>query len=240
VFAGEAYNVEMGITNEVFPTPTEEDPACQGSSKPAPNDILRTDSNDARNQSFDNPLHIIPDWLEFMMLMRFTDGPAPDPNPSASARHGAAVFTSIGCALCHAPQLQTAPVMNSAVLQDRPVNLFSDLMVHHMGANLADNVVQGQAGPDEFRSTPLWGVGQRIFFLHDGRTSDLLQAIRAHFSPPTPGDDEQGSVLTRLFTDSSPPHFPAYGASEANAVIRRFNDLTVADQQAVLDFLRSL
>jgi hypothetical protein len=106
---------------------------------------------------------------------------------------------------------------------------------------LADNVVQGQAGPDEFRSTPLWGVGQRIFFLHDGRTSDLLQAIRAHFSPPTPGDDElQGSVLTRLFAGSSTPHAPAYGASEANAVIRRYNDLTVADQQAVLDFLRSL
>ena len=36
--------------------------------------------------------------------------------------------------------LQTAPVMKSAVLQDRPVNLFSDLLVHHMGANLADNI----------------------------------------------------------------------------------------------------
>src|SRR6266853_272856 len=146
IFSGEAYNVEMGISNLLFPTPTEEDPACQGSDKPAPNDILRTDPSDARNQSFDNPLHIVPDWLQFMMLMRFTDGPAPDPNPSASARHGAAVFTSIGCALCHTPQLQTAPVMNSAVLQDRPVNLFSDLMVHHMGAKLADDISQGQAG----------------------------------------------------------------------------------------------
>jgi CxxC motif-containing protein (DUF1111 family) len=135
--------------------------------------------------------------------------------------------------------------MNSAVLQDRPVNLFSDLMVHHMGASLADNVVQGQAGPDEFRTTPLWGVGQRIFFLHDGRTSDLLQAITAHFSQPTQGDadGEQDSVLTRLFAGSSAearPRAPAYGASEANAVIRRFNDLPVDDQQAVLDFLRSL
>jgi CxxC motif-containing protein (DUF1111 family) len=106
-------------------------------------------------------------------------------------------------------------------------------------------VVQGQAGPDEFRTTPLWGVGQRIFFLHDGRTSDLLQAIRAHFSQPTRGDadEQQDSVLTRLFAGSSAevrPHAPAYGASEANAVIRRFNDLPVDDQQAVLDFLRSL
>jgi hypothetical protein len=110
------------------------------------------------------------------------------------------------------------------------VNLFSDLMVHHMGANLADDVVQGRAGPDEFRSTPLWGVGQRIFFLHDGRTSDLLQAIRAHFS--TPSEDGNG--------DGHRVGHPAYGPSEANAVIRRFNDSAVADQQAVLDFLRSL
>jgi len=36
---------------------------------------------------------------------------------------------------------------------------------------LADNISQGSAGPDEFRSAPLWGVGQRLFFLHDGRDS---------------------------------------------------------------------
>src|SRR5262249_61168320 len=117
--------------------------------------------------------------------MRFTDGPQPDPNPSTSAQHGKVVFNNIGCALCHTPQLQTAPVMNSAVLQNRPVNLFSDMLVHHMGAGLADNIIQGAAGPDQFRTTPLWGVGQRLFFLHDGRTNDLLQAILAHASPAT-------------------------------------------------------
>ena len=47
-------------------------------------------------------------------------------------------------------------------------------------ALLADNIIQGPAGPDEFRTVPLWGVGKRIFFLHDGRTNDLLQAILAH------------------------------------------------------------
>jgi len=66
-----------------------------------------------------------------------------------------------------------------AALSQRQVNLFSDLAVDHMGAQLADGVMQGSAGPDEFRSAPLWGLGQRIFFLHDGRTSDLLQAILA-------------------------------------------------------------
>jgi Di-haem oxidoreductase, putative peroxidase len=226
IFAGEAYNVEMGITNDVFPNATEEDPGCQGTNKPEPNDITRTAENDSGNQAFNNPLHILPDWLQFQMLMRFTDGPAPDPKPSASAKRGQAVFNRIGCNLCHTTQMQTAPVSNTAVLQDRPVNLFSDLLVHHMGAKLADNIIQGQAGPDEFRTTPLWGVGQRIFFLHDGRTNDLLEAIRAHASPASPPNPKTKD--------------PAYPASEANGVIERFNDLSREQKQAILDFLRSL
>ena len=76
IFAGEAYNVEMGITNEAFPTATEEDPDCQGPDKPEPNDVVRTDPTDIKNQAFDNPLHILPDWKQFQILMRFTDGPA--------------------------------------------------------------------------------------------------------------------------------------------------------------------
>jgi CxxC motif-containing protein (DUF1111 family) len=218
MFAAEAYNVEMGITNELFPTATEEDPNCQGPNKPEPNDVTRTAADDSDNQAFNNPLHILADWMEFQIMMRFTDGPQPDPNPSASAQRGQVVFSNIGCALCHTPQMVTAPVMNSAVLQNRPVNLYSDLLVHHMGAGLADNIIQGQAGPDEFRTVPLWGVGQRLFFLHDGRTSDLLQAIQQHYSRTS----------------------DAYPASEANAVVKQFRQLSVTDQQAVLDFLRSL
>jgi cytochrome c553 len=218
IFSGEAYNVEMGITNEAFPTATEEDTGCQGPSKPEPNDVIRTDTDEHNNQAFDNPLHILPDWLQFELLMRFTDGPAPDPHPSVSAQRGRALFEHTGCALCHTPQMQTAPVMNSPVLQDRPVNLYSDVIVHHMGARLADDVIQGQAGPDEFRTTPLWGVGQRIFFLHDGRTTDLMDAIEAHASGAT----------------------QAYPASEANGVVHKFNQLSVSEKQAILDFLRSL
>jgi hypothetical protein len=81
-----------------------------------------------------------------------------------------------------------------------------------MGPGLADGISQGQAGPDEFRTTPLWGVGQRIFFLHDERTSDLLQAIMAHAS------NGKG----------------AYPPSEANAVISRFQALS--DYQSATNF----
>jgi Di-haem oxidoreductase, putative peroxidase len=218
MFAGEAYNVEMGITNEMFPTATEEDPNCNGSNKPDPNDVTRTDPDDSQQQAFNNPIHVLADWMQFSLLMRFTDAPQPDPNPSPSARRGQQVFNNIGCALCHTPQMQTGPVMNSAVLENRPVNLFSDLLIHHMGPGLADDIIQGAAGPDEFRTVPLWGVGQRLFFLHDGRTSDLLASIHAHSSPAS-------------------ARFPA---SEANPVTNKFQNLTDKDQQAILDFLRCL
>jgi CxxC motif-containing protein (DUF1111 family) len=212
IFAGEAYNVEMGITNELFPTATEEDPNCNGVNKPLPNDVTRMDTDDSTNDSFNNPLHILADWMQFTLLMRFTDAPQPDLHPSSSAVRGRDLFSDIGCSLCHTPMMRTAPVMNSAVLQDRPVNLFSDLLLHDMGVGLADGVSQGQAGPREFRSTPLWGVGQRIFFLHDGRTNDLVDAIKAHRS----------------------------NGSEANVVIDAFSDLQKFEKQAIVDFLRSL
>jgi len=118
-----------------------------------------------------------------------------------------------GCNMCHTPTLKTARSSFTPSLDRVDANLFSDLLVHHMGTNLADGVSQGAAGPDEFRSAPLWGLGQRIFFLHDGRTSDLLDAIRQHQS--------QGS--------------------EANTVIHRFNNvLTDRQRQDLLNFLRSL
>jgi hypothetical protein len=239
VFAGEAYNVEMGITNELFPTATEEDPACMGSNKPEPNDIVRTATNDSNNQAFNNPLHILPDWMQFQVLMRFMDAPQPAANPSASAIRGQAVFSSIGCALCHTPQMQTSPITNSAVLENRPVNLYSDLLVHQMGPGLADNIVQGLAGPDEFRTTPLWGIGQRLFFLHDGRTSDLLVAIQAHYSTSTLTSANVATNLLGLSANTALTN-NGFAASEANAVIQNFNGLSVVDKQAILDFLRSL
>jgi hypothetical protein len=239
VFAGEAYNVEMGITNELFPTATEEDPNCAGPNKPEPNDVVRTDPNDSANQAFNSPLHIMPDWLQFQLMMRFIDAPQPDPNPSASAIRGKTVFNTIGCSLCHTPQMQTAPVLDSAVLENRPVNLYSDLLVHHMGAGLADNIIQTFAGPDEFRTTPLWGIGQRMFFLHDGRTSDLMAAIQAHFSASTLISLNLNLDLLGILAGTSVAN-NGYPASEANAVVQNFNALSVSDKQAILDFLRSL
>ncbi len=99
-----------------------------------------------------------------------------------------------------------------------------------MGSRLSDGINQGAAGPDQFRTAPLWGLGQRLFFLHDGRTSDLLQAIQAHASTSDCGSSNNRS---RNSTNQS-------CGSEANAVIHRFNSLNRSQMQDVLNFLRSL
>jgi CxxC motif-containing protein (DUF1111 family) len=87
-----------------------------------------------------------------------------------------------------------------------------DFALHEVGSVLRDQISQGQADGDQFRTAPLWGIGKCIFFLHDGRTDDLLQAIQAH----------------------------AGNGSEANAVIGAFNALPASLQQYILNFLRSL
>jgi CxxC motif-containing protein (DUF1111 family) len=104
---------------------------------------------------------------------------------------------------------------STAALQNQTANLFSDLLVHNMGV-LGDGISEGLDGPNEFRTVPLWGVRQRIFFLHDGRTSDLLQAILAHAN--------DGADMT----------------SEAVQVVNDFKGLTTSQKQDLLNFLRSL
>jgi hypothetical protein len=234
IFAGEAYNVEMGISNDAFPAGRNEDPTCNSVYEPF--DVPRTDPT-----LYNNPLKIMPAWLMFTEFMRFVDAPQPAPM-SASAQHGKDVFNTIGCALCHTASFKTAGTANpsspseeigphSVALRGQTVNLFSDLLLHHMGATLADNITQGSADPDEFRTTPLWGLGTRLFFLHDGRTSDLRVAIQDHFSRRFSDGGDNPAKDLRSYT---------YGPSEANDVVERFNGLSEPDKQAVLDFLRSL
>ena len=202
IFAGEAYNVEMGVTNENFPNEREEDPACATNGTP--------ESSSGMNIGSTAPSDI----LAFMGFMKFLDQPTPACTGAAcspSVQNGRNLFNLIGCATCHTPALSTG-LSSSAALSHQQVNLFSDLAVHHMGSQLSDGVTQGSAGPDEFRTAPLWGVGQRIFFLHDGRTSDLLQAILAHTGPN----------------------------SEADRVINVFQALGRSEKQDLLNFLRSL
>lgn len=202
IFAGEAYNVEMGVTNENFPNEREEDPNCATNGTPESLSVMGIGNTSPS------------DILAFMGFMKFLDQPTPACTGSAcspSIQDGRAVFGMIGCAACHTPTLTTGN-SSSPALSHQQVNLFSDLAIHHMGSQLSDGVTQATAGPDEFRTAPLWGVGQRIFFLHDGRTSDLLQAILDHSGQN----------------------------SEANRVVNVFQALGRSQKQDLLNFLRSL
>jgi CxxC motif-containing protein (DUF1111 family) len=219
IFAGEAYNVEMGISNELFtqdrPLPGEDQ---FGGGLPSnclnlagtgyPEDITHSDGTSASTVASDVGL--------FNVFMQFLDQPTPSttvPGGSASIARGRALFSAIGCALCHTPKLTTQASKLTPDLGNATANLFSDIEIHHMGVRLADNVSQGGAGGDQFRTAPLWGLGQRIFFLHDGRTTNLLGAIEAHQS----------------------------SGSEATQVEENFDLLLSPSQkQDILNFLRSL
>jgi CxxC motif-containing protein (DUF1111 family) len=214
MFASEAYNVEMGITNELFPQERDETPGCLFNA--TPEDTLNFTPTPASTGNANTA--VISDIEAFANFMRMLAPPTPAA-ATPSSEKGRATFAKIGCVHCHTPSFTTgakiasgSSTSPSAALSNQTANLYSDILVHHMGKRLADGITQGGAGPDEFRTAPLWGVGQRVFFLHDGRTSNLVEAIRDHQSH----------------------------GSEANKVIEHFNRLTTQEQQEVIDFLRSL
>jgi CxxC motif-containing protein (DUF1111 family) len=214
VFAGEAYSVEIGISNEAFPVERDSNPTCQYA--PIPNDTTVVDGSEGLPST-----QTVSDLERFAFFMKFLAPPIPSstaPGGSASIARGRQTFTNVGCALCHTPTLQTPRSNTVPALSGISVSLFSDLALHKMGAGLADGINQGAAAGDEFRTAPLWGLGQRIFFLHDGRSSDLSDAIGQHASG--------GSSV--------------YAPSEANQVIRRFHALPDSSKQDLLNFLRSL
>lgn len=221
LFAGEAYNVEMGTTNELFPNErgfggVPPPAACLG------NLVPEDETNFLPISPTTDTSNVPSDIEDFSIFMRFLDQPAPActisgraSNCATAIQDGLAQFKAAGCALCHTPSMTTDAsdfTINPPGLSNVQANLFSDLLLHHMGDGLNDGITQGAAGPDQFRTAPLWGIGQRLFFLHDGRTSDLLAAIEAHASR----------------------------GSEANGVIQEFNRLTETQQQDLLIFLRSL
>lgn len=196
IFSGEAYNVEVGVTNDLFPQEREENPECVTTASPE-------DKSDLQAGAYS-------DVELFTQFMRFLAPPRPA-QPTAQTQRGRAVFDSVGCNSCHTPSLRTGK-SSVASLSEQDVPLYSDLALHRMGQALDDGVAQGDARGPDWRTSPLWGLGQRIFFLHDGRTRDLNEAIRLHDSP----------------------------GSEARLVIRNFNGLSAEDRAALLAFLRSL
>ncbi|MGC2820849.1 MAG: di-heme oxidoredictase family protein [Candidatus Sulfotelmatobacter sp.] len=212
IFAGEAYNVEQGVSNEVFPNERSAVPGCVFNGNPE--DASNLLNQNANSPNFGTNLGTISemssDVVNFAAFIRLS-APAAPAAPTTSTANGAALFNSIGCNLCHSPTLTTGPSIFTG-MSNVNYKPYSDFALHHMGSGLSDGIHQGGAGPDQFRTAPLWGLGQKLYFLHDGRTTDLIQAIESHNS----------------------------SGSEANLVVHKYNALKASQVQDLLNFLRSL
>jgi CxxC motif-containing protein (DUF1111 family) len=221
IFAAESFNVEMGVTNEAFPNKRNETPECVFNALPED----KTKVQPRRNEVY-QPSDFTSDVVNFAAFMRLSAPPTPATHTPSELK-GQVLFSEVGCALCHSPALQTGKSMYGGLSNIR-IEPYSDFALHHMGPGLADHILQASATGDQFRTAPLWGLGQRIFFVHDGRTSDLLVAIQAHGSKVK---DCRPKALS----------MPAEAcSSEANAVILRFQALSQSEKQDILNFLRSL
>jgi CxxC motif-containing protein (DUF1111 family) len=247
IFAGEASNVEMGVTNELFPnerttgsgsncTPNElpEDEILNTTTSPG--DASQISSSSQNNAVFMR-LNGAPAQCDFTSGLTGGGVPVCKPlTPGGAALQGQCFFgassstgatfcatvtgglpvTGIGCVLCHSDRLTTsnAPQQGLANFTYAP---YSDFALHNMGSD-GDGVMQGNAGPTQFRTAPLWGAGQRFFFMHDGRFIDLDHAIRGH----CPNGDTPAN-------------------NESCAVVQKYeNNLSPAQETLILDFLRSL
>jgi CxxC motif-containing protein (DUF1111 family) len=207
LMAANQMNVEMGVTNETFPNEVDQTPGCV--LNPVPETVTNFTPN-IRTEMFPG------DSERAEYFTQWLSPPTPGQGTS-STKNGKQQFTNAGCVFCHTTSF-TTPATSRPALGDITINLYSDLLVHHMGPGLADGLPQGSAGPDEFRTAPLWGIGQRLWFLHDGRTNNIVTAIEDHYS--------LGSG--------------SYPASEANKAVTNFNGLSPKNQQDLVNFLRSL
>ena len=128
IFSDEAYNVEQGITNDLFPQERDEAPGCRSNATP----------ESSTHYEAANPLDVPSDVVKFAVFTRFLAPPTPAPDTDTVVR-GRKLFEDVGCVLCHTPTLHTGNVAVAA-LRDKPVNLFSDLALHNMGPGLADDI----------------------------------------------------------------------------------------------------
>lgn len=133
----------------------------------------------------------------------------------ATVKRGKHLFVQLNCGGCHTPKVQTGTSGIAAELSNQTIRPYTDLLLHDMGADLADNRPDFEATGTEWRTPPLWGIGlfqavsHHTFYLHDGRARNLEEAILWH-------------------------------GGEAQRSRRAFMDLPKADRAAVLQFLSSL
>jgi CxxC motif-containing protein (DUF1111 family) len=159
-FAAAAYLNELGVTSPDFPdelSPQGGDVTCDAARDPE-DDGTRIDA-----------------VARFLLLL----APLPQARPAA-LQAGRRIFRRTGCEACHTTRLRTGRTHPARAMRGRRIPMFSDLLLHDLGFELADGIPQGFASEREFRTTPLWGVGASAPYLHDGSAATLEEAIVRH------------------------------------------------------------
>ncbi|NNE44677.1 MAG: thiol oxidoreductase, partial [Gemmatimonadetes bacterium] len=165
----EAYHQDMGITSDFLPV---ENPNPQAGGFAAGDVVADPEI----------PASIVLETVVYVRLL----APPETAVSTPLIEEGRALFNQIGCADCHTPVMQTAAGPIPA-LSEVDVHLYSDLLLHDMGPDLADGRTDGDASGSEWRTAPLWGMriagdflAGEVPLLHDGRTTDLHEAIVFH------------------------------------------------------------
>ena len=194
-----AYQQDIGVTSDFAPEETAHPQSGNGS--PLGDNASDPELSGAK-------------VLQTVMYLRLLAPPARGPL-TAGVQQGEQIFSAIGCAKCHVPTMRTGPNTISQ-LNDVEAALYSDLLLHDMGPELADNRPDRDATGTEWKTRPLWGLrlvknflGGQAFYLHDARATTLSEAIMLH-------------------------------GGEAEASRNAFVGLTASEKQALLAFLNSL
>jgi len=236
VFSGEASDVEMGVTNDLFPNERRLDDTLLGYSLTTledcqfhilPDDFINFVMGSSNSNEGNLASEISTRAFNFSAAMRLSAPPQRLPE-NTNAQAGAALFVQIGCNQCHSNNstgdLVTIASSSFPVGQGlQPVLAFSDFALHAMASGpgltntygqpcLDDSIAQGLAAGNMFRTAPLWGTSTRIFFLHDGRDTYLGDVILNHIC----------------------------SGSEANVSAQAFAGLSPAQQNDIIDYLRTL
>lgn len=168
--AAGAFNGDMGLTTGLFP---------QEELTSAQLDLTKLPNGGAPEISEEQLAKIV-------FYLRTLAVPARRNSTDETVKQGAKLFTTLRCNACHTQQFTTSS--NYAIVQARNLTIrpYTDLLLHDMGAGLADGRPDFAADEQEWRTPPLWGIGmvrvvnKHTFFLHDGRARNLEEAILWH------------------------------------------------------------
>ena len=197
--AASAFLGDIGITSSLFPD--ENCPSIQEECRLAP--------NGGSPEIPDSRMEKVVIYVQTLAV------PAMRNTEDREVQQGARLFVQSRCSLCHTPRHETGDFHPLAPLRNQAIFPYTDLLLHDMGAGLADNRPDGRASGTEWRTPPLWGIGlvetvnDHTMFLHDGRARSIEEAILWH-------------------------------GGEAEESRQRFMGLTVKERQALIRFLESL